>query len=104
MATVPIRIIIKLIIEATIISGVGASFSCDQVIVAIVSFFGPAINNATIVSLTEIENPQIPDITIAGNNNGIVMNHKVSNIPAPSPIATFSISGFISTILFLRIK
>ena len=104
MATVPIRIIIKLIIETTIIIGVGDSFSCDHVIVAIVSFLGPAINSATIVSLIEMANPQIPDITIDGNNNGKVINHKVSNNPAPSPIATFSTSGFIFWILFFSIK
>ena len=85
-------------------SGVGACFNCDHVIVEIVSFVGPAINSATIVSLIEMANPQIPDITIDGNNNGKVMNQKVSNNPAPSPIATFSISGFILLILFFRIK
>ena len=95
IATTPIRIVIKLRIEPTAISGVGASFNCDQVIVEIVSFFGPAINSVMIVSLIDIANPQIPDITIAGYNNGKVMNHRVSKIPAPSPIAAFSISGFI---------
>ena len=104
IAMVPIRITIKLMIDATAINGVGASFNCDQVIVEIVSFVGPAINNATIVSLIEIANPQIPDIAIAGYNNGIVMYHKVSKIPAPSPIAIFSISGLIFCILFFRIK
>ena len=104
IAMVPIKIIIKLMIEATAINGVGASFNCDQVIVEIVSFVGPAINNATNVSLIEIANPQIPDITIAGNNKGKVINHKVSKIPAPSPIAAFSISGFIYSTLFFRIK
>ena len=91
-------------IEATAINGVGASFNCDQVIVEIVSFVGPAKNNDTIVSLIEIANPQIPDIAIAGYNNGKMMNHKVSRFPAPSPIATFSNSGLIFCILFFRIK
>ena len=57
IAVVPIRKIIKLMIEATAINGVGASFNCDQVIVEIVSFVGPAKNNDTIVSLIEIANP-----------------------------------------------
>ena len=71
----PIVIIAEWINDATAISGVGACFNWDQLIVDIVSLAGPAMNIATIDSLIEMTNSATPDIAIEGFISGIVISN-----------------------------